>query len=101
MKEKISIVYVFFLILKVKVSIYKLGSEVAYFIFDGRRSDRFSWFNKTRLITTSYNRTVIMNEEQNFFSIHGYSFIKGTFRSYRFAIKIVLTKHEGFLCFLA
>ncbi|KAK3100173.1 hypothetical protein FSP39_015753, partial [Pinctada imbricata] len=56
---------------QVKVSVFNSSTEVAYLIFDAMWTDRFSWFNKSRLISTSYNMTHLMSQPFNFFSISG------------------------------
>ncbi|VDI57282.1 Hypothetical predicted protein [Mytilus galloprovincialis] len=40
---------------KVKLAVYQGGVEKIFFIFDARETDKMSWMNKDRLISTSYD----------------------------------------------
>lgn len=64
---------------KVRLAIHKNGTEVAYFLFDGKESNKTDWFLKERLQNSSYTdlQNSTSNIPTNVFSIYGYvHFIK-------------------------
>ncbi|CAC5420409.1 unnamed protein product [Mytilus coruscus] len=64
-------------IVQVRLAIHKNGTEVAFFLFDGKESNKTNWFLKERLQNSSYidlqNST--SNIPTNVFSIYGSFYI--------------------------
>ncbi|XP_078662610.1 uncharacterized protein LOC144906321 [Branchiostoma floridae x Branchiostoma belcheri] len=56
-------------LVKVSLYSYKQGTEVRNLIFDGRNSDKLSWFSQERLISSPW--TDLKTETTNYFSIPG------------------------------
>lgn len=56
------------------MAIHKNGTEVAYFLFDGKESNKTDWFLKERLQNSSYTdlQNSTSNIPTNVFSIYGY-----------------------------
>jgi len=54
---------------EVKVAIWDNGHEVANVVFDARNSDKMSWFDPSRIITSTY--TDIQTASKDLFSLQG------------------------------
>ena len=61
----------YFNFFKVRLALYKNGSEILSIVFNATESTRDSWFCRDRLIVSPW--TDIKTEQQNFFSIPGHS----------------------------
>ncbi|XP_076116743.1 uncharacterized protein LOC143084216 [Mytilus galloprovincialis] len=61
----------------VRLAIHKNGTEVAYFLFDGKESNKTDWFLKERLQNSSYTdlQNSTSNVPTNVFSIYGSFYI--------------------------
>lgn len=53
------------------MSMFKGGLEVAYVVFDANGADKNSWFDKSRIIYSSFN-DLSPDSTTNFASINGY-----------------------------
>ena len=55
-----------------KIELIKGGDVVKVFVFDGTGSTNMNWFDKQRLVKSSYN-DLSKSSKTNFFSIIGYA----------------------------
>ncbi|XP_064607357.1 uncharacterized protein LOC135471878 [Liolophura sinensis] len=56
---------------EVKVAVYNKGEEKAYFIFDGRKTTKMNFFDKAKLLASTYPN--LSSEPSNYFSIKGHN----------------------------
>lgn len=61
-------------IVQVRLGVYKNCSEVAYFLFNGTGSNKMTWFDYSRLLSSSY--TDLKNSNPAAFSIPGFLYRK-------------------------
>ncbi|VDI49771.1 Hypothetical predicted protein [Mytilus galloprovincialis] len=71
-------------IVQVRLAIHKNGTEVAYFLFDGKESNKTDWFLKERLQNSSYTdlQNSTSNIPTNVFSIYGIQGFLNIYRSF-------------------
>ena len=83
---------------QVKVAIYNNGVEKANIVFNAIGANKDSWFDKSRIISSTY--TDIQNAPKEFFSMIGYIFhfiftIITSFENLRFFLQLpVLTEYK-------
>ena len=90
------LLFSFLYYVKVKVSVYKDNTEVAYFLFHGTESNKTNWFSRDRLLDTSY--TDLMNVDDSrleYFSIDGYVLLNSQML-FPFGYQLLIfTSYEG------
>ncbi|CAG2208059.1 SULT1 [Mytilus edulis] len=71
-------------IVQVRLAIHKNGTEVAFFLFDGKESNKTDWFLKERLQNSSYTdlQNSTSNIPTNVFSIYGLQGFLNIYRSF-------------------
>ncbi|XP_076085371.1 uncharacterized protein LOC143056174 [Mytilus galloprovincialis] len=82
---------------KVRVSVYKNGTERAFFLFNGVGSSKTNWFTKNRLLNTSYT-DLDQSTTANYFSINGHTAYVGNLQTQFFRRFFINAKYSGCCC---
>ncbi|CAG2224549.1 unnamed protein product [Mytilus edulis] len=82
---------------QVRVSVYKNGTERAFFLFNGVGSSKTNWFTKNRLLNTSYT-DLDQSTTANYFSINGHTAYVGNLQTQFFRRFFINSNYGGCCC---
>ncbi|CAC5391148.1 unnamed protein product [Mytilus coruscus] len=82
---------------QVRVSVYKNGSERAFFLFNGVGSSKTNWFAKNRLLNTSYT-DLDQSTTANYFSISGHTAYVGNLQTQFYRRFFINANYAGCCC---
>ncbi|VDI36909.1 Hypothetical predicted protein [Mytilus galloprovincialis] len=82
---------------QVRVSVYKNGTERAFFLFNGVGSSKTNWFSQSRLLNTSYT-DLGQSTTTNYFSINGHTRNLSNLQTHFFRRFFINAKYGGCCC---